>query len=172
MQENMPTVWKQWRKHITFLISAGYILWIAIQSRLKTRDRLEKFQLLDNDECVLCKQQQETHEHLLFECNATCECLDEIKQWINWRAQTVSLNKLIRWIGRAKFSKFRKQFMAAVIASLVYNICNARNDKVWNNVNENAGEIVRRTKQAVKTRVAQVWSPKVSTDDINWFSTL
>ena len=62
--------------------------------------------------------------------------------------------------------------MAAVIASLVYNICNARNDKVWNNVNENAGEIVRKTKQAVKTRVAQVWSPKVSTDDINWFSTL
>ena len=62
--------------------------------------------------------------------------------------------------------------MAAVVASLVYHIWYARNDKVWNDVNESAVVIVRKTNQTVKNRVAQVWPKKVSIEDTNWFSAL
>ena len=35
------------------------------------------------------------------------------------------------WIKKAKVSKFRKCFLFAVVAALVYNIWKVRNDFIW-----------------------------------------
>lgn len=44
------------------------IAWLAIKERLNTRDRLAKFGLCADPRCVLCGINDESHNHLFFDC--------------------------------------------------------------------------------------------------------
>uniref|UniRef100_A0A803Q636 Uncharacterized protein n=1 Tax=Cannabis sativa TaxID=3483 RepID=A0A803Q636_CANSA len=44
----------------------------------------------------------------------------EITIWLNWNDVSTSLPQLLRWIGRAKISKFHKMIFVAAIAGLVF----------------------------------------------------
>ena len=45
------------------------IAWMAILNRLPTKDRLKSWGLVMEEECPLCKHEQETRNHLFFECS-------------------------------------------------------------------------------------------------------
>ncbi|KAF4360323.1 hypothetical protein F8388_005735 [Cannabis sativa] len=57
----------------------SFISWIAIQNRLKTRDRLLQIGLSGDDQCVSCYQHRETSCHIFSECPIAVECLKEQK---------------------------------------------------------------------------------------------
>uniref|UniRef100_A0A803P118 Uncharacterized protein n=1 Tax=Cannabis sativa TaxID=3483 RepID=A0A803P118_CANSA len=73
-----------------------------------------------------------------------------MKTWLSWRAESNQLSNLIRWIGKAKCTKFCKQVYLAAMASLVYQIWRARNDIVWNLKGANESLIIRKIKNDVK----------------------
>ncbi|XP_030497527.2 uncharacterized protein LOC115713182 [Cannabis sativa] len=99
------------------------------EDRLKTRERLHRMNIIGEDSCLLCSNQTETSKHLFFLCSFSHTCLAEIKVRLNWGVETMELNKLIRWIGRAKISRFRK---AVLSAAVVYQIWQVRNGVLWN----------------------------------------
>uniref|UniRef100_A0A803Q6E2 Reverse transcriptase zinc-binding domain-containing protein n=1 Tax=Cannabis sativa TaxID=3483 RepID=A0A803Q6E2_CANSA len=84
----------------------SFLLWLAVQDRLKTRRRLVRFQIATDAQCILCNESDETAEHLYFCCKFSKECLEQVKAWLGWGATTISLQEIIRWINRAKKSKF------------------------------------------------------------------
>ncbi|XP_070013606.1 uncharacterized protein LOC142176111 [Nicotiana tabacum] len=50
-----------------------FILWLALQRRLATVDRLLKFGVQIDQQCALCKLASEIFDHLFFECYVTKE---------------------------------------------------------------------------------------------------
>ncbi|XP_048496264.1 uncharacterized protein LOC104889169 [Beta vulgaris subsp. vulgaris] len=98
----------------------GFIAWLAMLRRLKTRDRLHNIGLCPLDQCLLCELEQENHEHLFFACHFSKQCIQLIKEWLGITACTESYTQLLRWLQRRhKGSKFRKRVMnASVIATL------------------------------------------------------
>lgn len=44
-----------------------FILWLAVQDRLKTRSRLMQLNLSDSDACLICQQNTENATHLFIE---------------------------------------------------------------------------------------------------------
>ncbi|KAK3184885.1 hypothetical protein Dsin_032171 [Dipteronia sinensis] len=46
----------------------GFIHWLAIKGRLSTLDRVHRYDSNVIATCILCKSQNETHAHLIFEC--------------------------------------------------------------------------------------------------------
>lgn len=46
----------------------GFIVWLAKLGRLSTTDRIESWGLTVDPLCELCMDWDETHTHLLFEC--------------------------------------------------------------------------------------------------------
>lgn len=44
-------------------------MWLALQNRLATKERLLKWNMQIASDCVLCQSQLETLEHLFFECS-------------------------------------------------------------------------------------------------------
>ncbi|KAM6569425.1 hypothetical protein CsatB_017410 [Cannabis sativa] len=150
----------------------SFITWIAIQNRLKTRDMLLQMGISGEDQCVLCCQHRETSCHLFFECSVAAECLKALKDWLQWHATTVSLSRLIRWIGRAKMSKFKKQVLAASTTCLVHVLWRARNSRLWEDSHEGTDCLIQKIKHTVKQRITQCWPRKVKERDKEWFQSL
>ncbi|KAM6560070.1 hypothetical protein CsatA_029309 [Cannabis sativa] len=150
----------------------SFILWLAVQKRLKTRDRLAKFQNIADTKCPICLQHEETAEHLFFRCPLPQYCVEKIKDWLSWRTQAKDLHKLLKWIHKSKISKVKKKVLAAALAHLVYSIWYVRNDIVWNNHIENKDIIVQRMKNSIKHRVELVWPKKSGQKDREWFHKL
>ena len=78
---------------------------------------------------MLCEDQIETIEHLLFKCRVAQGFLFQVKKWLGWGAVSNSLTSLTRWLERAKMSKSKKKIYAAYMAALVYLIWKSRNWK-------------------------------------------
>ena len=58
-----PLIW--FNKHIP---RYSFVVWMAIKERLHTEDRLLQFGIVDDSCCVLCQQEEESHDHLFFNC--------------------------------------------------------------------------------------------------------
>ncbi|KAF4398274.1 hypothetical protein G4B88_007553 [Cannabis sativa] len=99
------------------ILRQSYILWTAVQDRLKTRSRLKKINVISDDCCLLCSNHSETKSH--------------IKTWLNWKVETIDVDAILRWIERSKAGRFRKSLWFAVIASTVYQIWKTRNLLLW-----------------------------------------
>ena len=44
----------------------SFVLWMAVQCRLMTQDRLAAWKPNEDMKCVFCKLTQDSHEHLFF----------------------------------------------------------------------------------------------------------
>ncbi|KAM6563889.1 hypothetical protein CsatB_023887 [Cannabis sativa] len=106
----------------------NFVLWIAIQDRLQTRERLEKHNIILDGCCLFCRSQTETMEHRFLTCSFPLVYLKQMKCCLDWGAESSSLCKLMRWVDRAKISRFGKLVLAAATATLVYHLWHARND--------------------------------------------
>ncbi|GJU81721.1 reverse transcriptase zinc-binding domain-containing protein [Tanacetum coccineum] len=59
-----------WRNLIWFSQSIpkhSFILWLAINEKLMTHDRMKKWGTYDMMVCTLCKKDEESHNHLFFD---------------------------------------------------------------------------------------------------------
>ncbi|XP_030478052.1 uncharacterized protein LOC115695099 [Cannabis sativa] len=164
-----------WNKQIWGRLNTpkhSFVAWLAIQHRLKTRDRLCKMGIFADHGCLLCKEQPETSMHLFFECAVSRKCLQQVKEWLQWKPQSVSLSGLIRWLGRSKMSNFRKLVIAAPVASLIYHIWKMRNLSYWDDETQDDMRMCKELKAGVTQRVELFWPKKVSNVDKEWFMSL
>lgn len=59
-----------------------FILWLALQKRLATMDRLIKFGVQVSQQCVFCKQSDELFKHLFFDCPIVREIWTRLLKWL------------------------------------------------------------------------------------------
>uniref|UniRef100_A0A803PTB6 Reverse transcriptase zinc-binding domain-containing protein n=1 Tax=Cannabis sativa TaxID=3483 RepID=A0A803PTB6_CANSA len=118
------------------------ILWLAMLNRLKTKERLMKFRIQ------------------VEECS---------KSWLGWRTSASDLPQIIRWIGRTKVSRFRKNVLAAVVAGLVYIIWEALNKIIWQEEQPEWGRLIENLKWRLKSQIIIFLPKKLSCKDREWF---
>uniref|UniRef100_A0A803QHQ4 Reverse transcriptase zinc-binding domain-containing protein n=1 Tax=Cannabis sativa TaxID=3483 RepID=A0A803QHQ4_CANSA len=145
------------------------ILWLAVLNRLKTKERLAKFGMQIENRCRLCNDHSEDTHHLFFTCSFAGNCLQAAKKWLVWGMAANELPLILRWIRKAKISKFRKNVLAAVIAGLVYSIWEARNKLEWQNEQPDCVKIMEAVRWNIKTRVTMFLPKKLSCKDRDWF---
>lgn len=46
----------------------AFICWVVCKDKLRTKDRLKRWGVVDDDMCVLCGENVENKEHLFFNC--------------------------------------------------------------------------------------------------------
>jgi len=101
----------------------SFLLWMAVQQKLITQDRLHRFGIHGPNRCSLCLRNNEDHNHLFFECSSTkaiwwdvcnrCDIPRMTKGWDEWiRWATVT------WHGKSFVNVSRKlSFVAKCIIS-------------------------------------------------------
>ena len=124
--------------------------------------------MLANANCVLCDADEQTREQLFFKCPKSATCLLQLREWLGWKSNAGDLIGVLRWIQRAKVSRFKKQVYVTMIAALVYCIWQHRNMKLWQQVHDDEDAVIHRVKTLVKLRVKMI-DVKCNAEECNWF---
>ncbi|KAM6592906.1 hypothetical protein CsatA_000609 [Cannabis sativa] len=100
----------------------SFIAWLVMLGKLKTKERLMRFRVIEEDLCLLCKDSSETIEHMFYSCTFSTNCLFKIKEWLCWEVTAVSLKTICRWLSKARCNGFKKKVYTAVVIALIYLI--------------------------------------------------
>ncbi|XP_062081350.1 uncharacterized protein LOC133786265 [Humulus lupulus] len=85
-----------------------FLFWIIMCGRLPVRERLQKFHICQEVECVVCEADVESIQHLLFECTYSSRVLTEVKNWLKWRTPATSIHGLMSNIRHSSIASSRK----------------------------------------------------------------
>ena len=72
-----------------------FILWLDVQNRLQTRDRILRYMSLPETTCVFCFDFLETSGHLFFDCSWFSSCLQKMRDWLGWKGGNRPLSVLL-----------------------------------------------------------------------------
>jgi len=62
---------------------AIFTLWLQAQNKLLTKDRMLKWKMQVEPVCVMCNQEEETRDHLFYDCIFARMLWRRLLQWIN-----------------------------------------------------------------------------------------
>ncbi|XP_062089668.1 uncharacterized protein LOC133796204 [Humulus lupulus] len=165
----------QWQMEVwnrTTILKHRFILWLAVLDRLQMKDRLFRFNITTDDQCLLCGRNKETREHVYFGCYLSSQCLRQIKSCLGWQTTANTIHKLLRWIAKARLNHFRKQVITAALATLVYQIWWCRNEALWSQKVYIVAIFTQRIQYNVKHRVRSIMLNKIQMIDRDWFEQL
>lgn len=74
-----------------------FILFLAIQERMYTKNRLIKWGIRNDTICATCEVEQESHQHLFFNCCISAKVWMYILKWLGIRRSPVGWREEISW---------------------------------------------------------------------------
>ncbi|XP_056690154.1 uncharacterized protein [Spinacia oleracea] len=164
--------WHSYVWNIFTLPKHRITLWLAIQDRLKTRDRLHTYGVINDDQCALCGLGTETCTHLFFSCHYSKECCSLVLQWLGFHSSRTQLSVLLKWLHKYCKNPFKRRVAYAAVASIVYQIWRARNLAIWEQTVPSIVNTVKCIQYTVKHRILSILSKKVRTRDREWLHSL
>ena len=142
------------------------IAWMAILNRLPTKDRLRRWGLVMDGECPLCKHEQETRNHLFFECSYSkaiwkmilqqCRLGRDVRGWsyeLTWAIQKLKGKSLISILLTIGWN------------ALIYQVWRERNNRLFKQKEETTEQIMEKIEDVVRHRTAKLRN--VATDAVN-----
>lgn len=113
---------------------AQLIAWLACHGRLATRERLQRFGLIDTSMCCFCTQ-IETLEHLMFECHATRIIWQQVLGWLRIQHVPDKWSNELQWVLlNCKGKSWRRQLLKVAFLETIYEIWRHRNNICFNNI--------------------------------------
>lgn len=139
------------RKYIPY---HSFIVWLALNNHLAVNNRMYRWQLIEDSNCILCRQHEETVEQLFFYCvfspniwqNTLSKCQMD-REVLPWRMEVNFFSRRAR--SKSLLSLVRRLYFCAT----VYWIWMERNFVIFQNQVPNSNRVIRRIVQAVSMRV-------------------
>ncbi|XP_059288930.1 uncharacterized protein LOC132042397, partial [Lycium ferocissimum] len=106
-----------------------FILWLAVQQRLATVDRLSKWGISVPKDCVLCNTgAEENFTHLFFDCPYSNYMWQSLLHWMQVPRQIQCWHEEVAWISRrAHTSRPRAEIVSWLFAACIYHVWIERN---------------------------------------------
>lgn len=110
-------------------------LYLAFMYRLHTLDRISNWNSIQDAKCKLCNSEDETHEHLFFQCNYSNQIWQSVKQKLNLNH---SLNDTLREVLEYLETRLQKKnsisnMIDVAIGTTVWHIWIERNQRTFQN---------------------------------------
>ncbi|XP_074305178.1 uncharacterized protein LOC141640190 [Silene latifolia] len=125
LPDREPVRWYPWVNQRWSVPRHLFCCWLVVQGRLLTQDRLRRMHIIDQNCCVLCGVNEETHDHLFFGCVFSRKCKNLVSDWC--KIKFPDQNSIDWWLKWRSRSFGRKKGMAVILSSLIYWIWAARN---------------------------------------------
>ena len=110
----------------------GFFAWEATWGKVLTLDQLKRREMTFANICFLCKEDEETIDHLLIHCKSAKLLWNIFLSIVeaNWVFPCSVLHTLIAWQGVAVSKKHKKIWMATPLC-LFWTLWHARNRLVF-----------------------------------------
>ncbi|CAK8569610.1 unnamed protein product [Lathyrus sativus] len=113
---------------------ALFTLWMACHRRLATKVRLKTFGFTTDDKCKFCNN-EETIDHLFFQCPPFQSYWQEILGWVGIHHTPCEWREELHWIiTQCKGKDWRKGLLRSAIAETIYKVWKYRNHAVFENI--------------------------------------
>lgn len=145
----------------------GFNLWLVVQNRLLTRDRLEGWRMIIPDSsCPLCETRAETNAHLFFACEYSIQVIRLICNWVGIQRLPLNRSSWLRWLQHLSSRlSVRHQVWIAAITAGVYHLWQARNVKIHGGALLDPYFLLLQVKKEVRARMVLVQRRKMTTAD-------
>ncbi|XP_009787695.1 uncharacterized protein [Nicotiana sylvestris] len=123
---------------------AVFSMWLIIQERMLTADRLSKWSMNVDTACVFCKCHSENHPHLFYECTVIKELWNDIFRWMQIQVQTRTWSQLVCWfVEKAKKKYVEGHLLRMILAETLYSIWVEGNHRIFEKTHRDRQSIVR-----------------------------
>ncbi|GFZ09693.1 hypothetical protein Acr_21g0002920 [Actinidia rufa] len=127
---NAKLTWPKLVWHAAIIPRHSFILWLGLKDRLLTKNKLRDY--IEDQSCPLCSAQNETLNHLFFQCTFGKQIWANIKSWLGISQAMQSLKATVKWlIKEARGTGFPAKIKRIGIACMVYSIWEARNKRIF-----------------------------------------
>ncbi|XP_058774247.1 uncharacterized protein LOC131648512 [Vicia villosa] len=136
---------------------ALFIMWIAYHDRLATKDKLLKFGILDNANCVLCVGAEDLN-HLFFDCRINCDIWKEVLSWMQVNHMPKRWDQELDWmVHKSKCKSWKTKLIKTAFAETIYACWMYRNEIVYS-ANDNNKNIHRKIpNEVIDNIVHRMW---------------
>ncbi|XP_075099181.1 uncharacterized protein LOC142176040 [Nicotiana tabacum] len=145
LREDYPKM--PWRK-LTFnnyvVPRWGFILNLALQPRLHTKDKVAGCGSMIDQTCELCKEENETMQHLFFECKVTREVWERLLKWQGIQRSLMTWDEEVELASKEMEGKTQKaEVYRMTLASCIYYIWIERNSRIFKAKSQQVDGILR-----------------------------
>ncbi|XP_016449922.1 uncharacterized protein LOC107774790 [Nicotiana tabacum] len=112
---------------------AKFMMWLQMQNRLLTADRLSKWGIQIESKYSLCQREEETRDHLFVECDYTKIVIQKLMHWTqNQNIVAATWEQYVyEVIKRAKGKSKEAQLFKMIYSEVVHSIWIERNKRIF-----------------------------------------
>lgn len=111
---------------------AIHTTWLACHGRLGTKDRLVRFGMITDKICSLCKEVEETQNHILFSCKVATDIWSNVLNWIGIDHVPQEWPLELDWLLNLTNRKgWRAYLLKLSVTETIYGIWIHRNSKIF-----------------------------------------
>lgn len=148
-----------------------FILNLAIQGMLSTKERLAKWGITVDQTCMLCSREQECIDHLFFECDFSKEIWSRILKWQGIHRQLKLWQEEIEWTNtEMRSNNPTAKVFGLTFAGCVYYIWQERNFRIFQNKKRTVDVIIRLLVQDIFCRGSRKCKFENRLRALNWYS--
>jgi hypothetical protein len=181
--EECPVV--SWYKLVWFsqcIPRHSFMLWLAINGKLRTQDRLGFGSPIGKLSCAFCQDVQDSHSHLFFECNYPLAVWNEFKSLVRLDHAPSSLDELVLFLKKLPINKSVWSILQRlVLGALVYYLWQERNLRLFQKKSRSVVELCKLIREVIRLRclslkfkpslqvrdAAELWGFYVNEDAVN-----
>ncbi|XP_057512765.1 uncharacterized protein LOC130794818 [Actinidia eriantha] len=135
-----------WTTYAT--LKHAFILWLAMKERLLTKDKLHD--PAADQMCSLCRTENETAEHLFFQCNFARQVWNSVKGWLGFRRSLSTLKAAVKWsIKEDRSMGIQSKEKRLGIACTTYFVWEARNLRTFEGRVQAPEAVVRKIQMSI-----------------------
>ncbi|GKE70224.1 reverse transcriptase domain, reverse transcriptase zinc-binding domain protein, partial [Tanacetum coccineum] len=143
-------------------------MWLMIKEKLKTQDRLRKWDIGPNIDlnllrCPLCELVPDSHSHLFFECSFASQVWFQIHAFTGMSSLPHRLVDVLAFLIPSKGSSVSNVISWIVLAAMTYYLWNERNSRLFKKKKSIADQIVHLITSLVRMKLVTFKLKKVTT---------
>ncbi|KAL0913878.1 hypothetical protein M5K25_017370 [Dendrobium thyrsiflorum] len=146
--------WFKYIWHKKFALRFSVYAWMAILGKLKTYDVLLRRHIYTPSECSFCRVHQETHSHLLFECDFSFSVLSSLLPSVSAFLLRPNISQVFEFLDNTlQLHTLEKNFCFLVVCCSTYFIWRERNNRRFSGKWESPNTVTANIKHAIRLKV-------------------
>ncbi|XP_021858307.2 uncharacterized protein [Spinacia oleracea] len=143
--ESQKVEWKRLICNNSASPKSVFVLWLAIQNRLPTRDRLLSWHMDIDGTFTLCNQVDESVDHLFFNCDYASAVWDAVIQKVgHGETRPPFTEEITRAAKKSRKGKTKNKVFSLAFTETVYQIWLQRNQRIFTSKADPATTVVNR----------------------------
>ncbi|KAL9687809.1 hypothetical protein QQ045_032216 [Rhodiola kirilowii] len=145
---------------------------LVARDRLLTKSRVRNMTMNVDPFCVLCKEEEETRDHLFFQYSTSRAICGKVLNFLGVPRVPVQCHLLIPWFKSLNQGHIRTRMIVAAITRAMYEIWGARNNIIFRGKSIDMDGIIRSIIWGLKVKIGGLNSNNSKLQDMYWLNSL